>query len=175
MAENDRAAAAEPCSYCGGKREVAYGTADGLKWKPCPRCAPSAEPVNQCDGCRRGLPLNEHGTHYNPDGSYDRIGCTAGRYRAPSAPAPRRRARRVPDLHPQGERAVRPRSPETEVRRLRTTLRHAKYVLNAWLGNLSITPEERLRGYTRDVLRFIADDLAPKRRRTRPPAGGTEG
>jgi hypothetical protein len=49
--------------------------------------APSAAPVNQCDGCRRGLPLNEHGTHYNPDGSYDRIGCTAEQYRAPSAPA----------------------------------------------------------------------------------------
>jgi hypothetical protein len=36
--------------------------------------------INQCDGCRRGLPLDERGNHYNPDGSYDLIGCTADRY-----------------------------------------------------------------------------------------------
>lgn len=36
---------------------------------------------NQCDGCRRGLPINEHGHHYNPDGSYDYIGCTKHLYK----------------------------------------------------------------------------------------------
>lgn len=36
-------------------------------------------PLNQCDGCRRGLPLRD-GCHYNPDGSYDYIGCTANLY-----------------------------------------------------------------------------------------------
>lgn len=36
--------------------------------------------MNQCDGCRRGLPLDENGTHSNPDGSYDHIGCTAHLY-----------------------------------------------------------------------------------------------
>jgi hypothetical protein len=35
--------------------------------------------MNQCDGCRRGLPM-EDGVHYNPDGSYDHIGCTARFY-----------------------------------------------------------------------------------------------
>lgn len=33
--------------------------------------------MNQCDGCRRKLPL-VHGTHYGE--GYDMIGCTAGRY-----------------------------------------------------------------------------------------------
>jgi hypothetical protein len=35
--------------------------------------------LNQCDGCRRGLPLRD-GTHSNPDGSYDHICCTAHLY-----------------------------------------------------------------------------------------------
>lgn len=43
------------------------------------------ETVNQCDGCRRGLPTRstEFGgaIHYNPDGSYDHIGCTAHLYK----------------------------------------------------------------------------------------------
>jgi hypothetical protein len=37
--------------------------------------------INQCDGCRRGLP-HFKGTHYNLDGSYDAIGCTARKYGA---------------------------------------------------------------------------------------------
>lgn len=34
--------------------------------------------VNQCDGCRRGLPLDENGIHVGP--GFDMIGCTADRY-----------------------------------------------------------------------------------------------
>lgn len=37
------------------------------------------EKMNQCDGCRRGLPLRD-GVHSNPDGSYDHIGCTKHLY-----------------------------------------------------------------------------------------------
>lgn len=33
--------------------------------------------VNQCDGCRRGLPIRD-GVHVGP--GYDMIGCTAARY-----------------------------------------------------------------------------------------------
>lgn len=36
------------------------------------------ETANQCDGCRRGLPLDEHGIHWGK--GYDMIGCTAERY-----------------------------------------------------------------------------------------------
>lgn len=42
---------------------------------------------NQCDGCRRGLPVRG-GVHYNPHGSHDMIGCTAGRYAPSPAAAP---------------------------------------------------------------------------------------
>lgn len=38
------------------------------------------ETKNQCDGCARDLPINEHGIHYNPDGSYDHIACTKDKY-----------------------------------------------------------------------------------------------
>lgn len=41
--------------------------------------AQNIKPLNQCDGCRRGLPLRR-GIHYNPDGSYDFIGCSAKLY-----------------------------------------------------------------------------------------------
>ena len=44
--------------------------------------APGRE-MNQCDGCRRGLPLREGSpapVHYNPDAAYDIIGCTASYY-----------------------------------------------------------------------------------------------
>jgi len=34
--------------------------------------------VNQCDGCRRGLPLDEYGIHHGE--GYDMIACTAKRY-----------------------------------------------------------------------------------------------
>jgi len=36
--------------------------------------------MNQCDGCRRKLPIKE-GLHYNPDGSYDMICCTKKLYK----------------------------------------------------------------------------------------------
>ena len=50
--------------------------------------AGTAEPVNQCDGCRRGMPLR-NGVHYKPDSTGanpswpDMISCTAHLYRAP--------------------------------------------------------------------------------------------
>ena len=44
----------------------------------------SAPPLNQCDGCRRGMPLKD-GLHRAP--GYDFIGCTAERYTKPE-PAP---------------------------------------------------------------------------------------
>jgi len=34
---------------------------------------------NQCDGCQRGLPLNEYGTHQGRS-PWDLIGCTRERY-----------------------------------------------------------------------------------------------
>lgn len=41
-----------------------------------------AEFVNQCDGCRRGLPLNDEGVHVSGSGSgFDMIGCTRNRYK----------------------------------------------------------------------------------------------
>lgn len=45
-----------------------------------PDTIPQQQEINQCDGCRRGLPLNEHGYHYNPDRDWDFIGCTAFKY-----------------------------------------------------------------------------------------------
>jgi hypothetical protein len=59
---------------------------------------------------------------------------------------------------------MKPRSPETEIRYLRITLRHARSVLHAFTGQLPM-PEDRRQGYARDVLRMISEDLAPKRRR----------
>jgi hypothetical protein len=38
----------------------------------------AASELNQCDGCRRGLPLNASGIHRGE--GYDLIGCTADRY-----------------------------------------------------------------------------------------------
>jgi len=38
------------------------------------------KPINQCDGCRRGLPLDQDGFHHDPDSNYDFIGCTKDRY-----------------------------------------------------------------------------------------------
>lgn len=43
----------------------------------------TADIVNQCDGCRRGQPLNEAGTHFTPGTDPtlgDRQNCTRGRY-----------------------------------------------------------------------------------------------
>ena len=54
---------------------------------PCPICNPQgAQPINQCDGCRRGLPRDNQGVHHGP-GSYDLIGCTADLYVVTSSPA----------------------------------------------------------------------------------------
>lgn len=37
--------------------------------------------INQCDGCQRGIPVNEHGTHVDPAGNWwNNQGCTASRY-----------------------------------------------------------------------------------------------
>lgn len=36
--------------------------------------------VNQCDGCRRGLPLDDDGVHRGR--GFDMIGCTRERYRS---------------------------------------------------------------------------------------------
>jgi hypothetical protein len=36
--------------------------------------------INQCDGCRRGLPKDGQGSHINPEQTFDVIGCTANRY-----------------------------------------------------------------------------------------------
>lgn len=56
---------------------------------PCPVCNPNGITpaqevptyyvINQCDGCRRGLPLDRHGVHHGP-GPYDVIGCTKDLY-----------------------------------------------------------------------------------------------
>ena len=40
-----------------------------------------ADDVNQCDGCRRGLPLDELGIHYGE--GFDMIACTRERYENP--------------------------------------------------------------------------------------------
>ena len=39
---------------------------------------------NQCDGCRRGLPVDENGVHFGA--GFDMIGCTANRYNASPRP-----------------------------------------------------------------------------------------
>jgi len=43
---------------------------------------PAQQPINQCDGCRRGLPVDEHGVHRGK--GYDMIDCTAHLYQAPA-------------------------------------------------------------------------------------------
>jgi hypothetical protein len=48
---------------------------------PCPACNPQVAELNQCDGCARGMPLNDRGIHYNPKAAYDAIGCTAHLYK----------------------------------------------------------------------------------------------
>lgn len=46
------------------------------------RLTPPKPPVNQCDGCQRRLPVDEHGLH-NPAGyiNWESFVCTADRYR----------------------------------------------------------------------------------------------
>lgn len=48
---------------------------------PCPLCQP--EPINQCDGCTKGLPVNENGVHYNPLAAHEASVCTAILYQTP--------------------------------------------------------------------------------------------
>lgn len=43
---------------------------------------PPAQQINQCDGCRRGLPVNDHGIHRAA--GYDFIACTAHLYQPPA-------------------------------------------------------------------------------------------
>ena len=45
----------------------------------CEICTERMKEKNQCDGCRRGLPLKD-GIHKNSDSIYDIIGCTAEFY-----------------------------------------------------------------------------------------------
>jgi hypothetical protein len=78
------------CNDCERKRLCSHPagfTRDGRKFcvrcgenmpKPAPE-SPGSAALNQCDGCRRGLPLRD-GTHYGE--GYDAIGCTAHLYRA---------------------------------------------------------------------------------------------
>ncbi len=42
--------------------------------------------INQCDGCRRGLPVKDGWIHRGADGPWDVIACTKDRYAAPPAP-----------------------------------------------------------------------------------------
>lgn len=48
-----------------------------------PIASPSPqEPINNCDGCQRGLPINESGDHFGPT-TYDLMRCTKERYTVP--------------------------------------------------------------------------------------------
>jgi hypothetical protein len=38
--------------------------------------------INQCDGCRRGLPIRRDNNHYDGDMPY--MGCTRDRYQRPA-------------------------------------------------------------------------------------------
>lgn len=74
------------CEGCG--EIVRYGEAVEANWVAvgggpwryrCGSCQPeSLDFVNQCDGCRRGLPIDENGVHVGE--GYDMIGCTRKRY-----------------------------------------------------------------------------------------------
>lgn len=46
-----------------------------------------SEQINQCDGCRRRLPL-QNGVHFNPGHEWDSMVCTAQNYAAPAPSAP---------------------------------------------------------------------------------------
>ncbi len=41
---------------------------------------PMREMINQCDGCRRGMPIKD-GIHRNPYDAWDLQACTAERYK----------------------------------------------------------------------------------------------
>ena len=72
------------CDKCGLTWQ--YGLAQENGWKAvlrdpfsfrCKVCLPKSLEINQCDGCRRGLPIVD-GLHKGP--GYDMIACTKGRY-----------------------------------------------------------------------------------------------
>lgn len=69
------------CSLCG--RSARYAVAERTGWIAvkgevftyyCGSCVA----INQCDGCRRGLPLDNNGVHRGK--GFDAIGCTRERY-----------------------------------------------------------------------------------------------
>lgn len=64
-----------------GEDWTGLGLADALRTP-----ASAARPINQCDGCQRGLPLGTNGHHYDHDGSgaLPVMACTADRYAASS-------------------------------------------------------------------------------------------
>lgn len=78
------------CEKCGDV--IQYGAACEANWIAvgggpwryrCTACRPetvtfTGDMLNQCDGCRRGLPVDENGNHVGE--GYDMIGCTRGRY-----------------------------------------------------------------------------------------------
>lgn len=82
------------CDWCEDECVLTFTDEDALgefldteasDWCCSSECRKAVEhPVNQCDGCRRGMPIRD-GVHYNPDGSYDYIACTAEDY--PCSPA----------------------------------------------------------------------------------------
>ena len=51
--------------------------------------SPPTPPINQCDGCQRGLPLSKHG-HHMEDG-HPVMACTADRYAAAPGGEPKER------------------------------------------------------------------------------------
>ncbi len=77
------------CEGCGDVKqylaayEANWIAVGGGPWRyRCTFCRPDkiefVGDMNQCDGCRRGLPLDEHGIHCGE--GYDMIGCTANKY-----------------------------------------------------------------------------------------------
>lgn len=86
------------CSHTFGEHSTASQTAGPCVKSGCecegfqrvPSSPTALPPINQCDGCRRGWPLDStSGNHFNPDkmgGWPDMIGCTKSRY-SPSLPA----------------------------------------------------------------------------------------
>ncbi len=55
---------------------------DGWYWRRSRRAAPrETTPINQCDGCRRGVPVNKNGHHEINDYPGEVMACTADRYR----------------------------------------------------------------------------------------------
>lgn len=77
------------CESCGETKqyraayEANWIAVGGGPWRyRCTACRPDTVvftgDINQCDGCRRGLPVDADGNHYG-DG-YDMIGCTRKRY-----------------------------------------------------------------------------------------------